>query len=138
MITYLCWYAPHVVRIYIEIDLRLIFSYQMDKEQPAEESSYVKVELAQPSTSYHLNDTIGEFNDVYYKIDRRNKNTFLWITLQPNVSLYAQYGAMLAMSPELTLKKQLNFSFKEMLIGSTMPQTTYTGPGEVLLARSKW
>ena len=45
-------------------------------------------------------------------------------------------GAMIAMSPTMTLKGNLKFSLKKALIGGDMSKSTYTGPGELLLAPS--
>jgi uncharacterized protein (AIM24 family) len=45
-------------------------------------------------------------------------------------------GAMIAMSPTMTLKGNLKFSLKKALIGGDMTKSTYTGPGELLLAPS--
>lgn len=83
-------------------------------------------------------DTIGQFNGGYYKIDHRDTNSLLSITLSANVPFYAQPGAMVAMSPEVTLKGKFKFSFKKMLTGGEMAQSTYTGPGEILLAPPIW
>jgi uncharacterized protein (AIM24 family) len=41
---------------------------------------------------------------------------------------------MIAMSPTMTLKGHLKFSLKKALIGGDMAKSTYTGPGELLLA----
>lgn len=43
---------------------------------------------------------------------------------------------MIAMSPTVTLKGSVKFSVKKMLVGGEMSTSTYTGPGEVLLAPS--
>lgn len=43
---------------------------------------------------------------------------------------------MIAMSPTLTLKGSMKFSLKKALIGGDMSKSTYTGPGELLLAPS--
>lgn len=40
------------------------------------------------------------------------------------------------MSPTITLKGSLKFSFKKVLGGGEMSKSTYTGPGEILLAPS--
>ena len=45
---------------------------------------------------------------------------------------------MVAMSPEVTLKGKFKFSFKKMLTGGEMSQSTYTGPGEILFAPPIW
>lgn len=41
---------------------------------------------------------------------------------------------MIAMSPTVTLKGTVKFSIKKALVGGDMSKSTYTGPGEVLLA----
>jgi hypothetical protein len=41
---------------------------------------------------------------------------------------------MVAMTPTMTLKGNLKFSLKKALIGGDMTKSTYTGPGELLLA----
>lgn len=45
-----------------------------------------------------------------------------------------QIGAMVAMSPTVTLKGSVKFSFKKLVAGGDLAQSTYTGPGELLLA----
>lgn len=85
-----------------------------------------------------LNDINGQFNGGFYKIDHRDTNTILSVTLSPNVPFYAQPGAMVAMSPEVTLKGKFKFSFKKMFTGGEMSQSIYTGPGEILFAPAIW
>ncbi len=89
-----------------------------------------------PSNS--LGDVTGEFNGGYYKIDHRDTNTLLSVTLSANASFHAQPGAMVAMSPQVTLKGKFKFSFKKMLTGGEMSQSTYTGAGEILFAPPIW
>jgi hypothetical protein len=43
-------------------------------------------------------------------------------------------GAMIAMSTTMTLKGSVKFSMKKLLAGGEMMTSTYTGPGELLLA----
>ncbi|CAF1130922.1 unnamed protein product [Adineta steineri] len=93
---------------------------------------------AQPSIQNSLADTVGQFNGGYYKVDHRDTNALLSVTLQSNTPFYAQPGAMVAMGPEITLKGKLKFSFKKMFTGGDMTQSTFTGPGEVLLAPPIW
>lgn len=38
------------------------------------------------------------------------------------------------MTPTVTLKGSVKFSFKKLIAGGEMAQSTYTGPGELLLA----
>ncbi|CAF4217107.1 unnamed protein product [Rotaria sp. Silwood2] len=85
-----------------------------------------------------LADVTGEFNGGSYKIDHRDTNALLSVALSANTPFYAQPGAMVAMSPEVTLKGKFKFSFKKMFTGGEMSQSTFTGPGEVLLAPPIW
>src|SRR5947199_4782879 len=41
---------------------------------------------------------------------------------------------MIAMSPTITLKGSIKFSVKKLIAGGEMTHSTYTGPGELLLA----
>ena len=43
-------------------------------------------------------------------------------------------GLMIAMSPTMTLKGNFKFGLKKLLVGGEMSHSTYTGPGELLLA----
>lgn len=43
-------------------------------------------------------------------------------------------GAMIAMSPTVTLKGTIKFSMKKLIAGGEMAHSTFTGPGELLLA----
>jgi uncharacterized protein (AIM24 family) len=43
-------------------------------------------------------------------------------------------GAMIAMSPTVTLKGTVKFSMKKLIAGGEMAHSTFTGPGELLLA----
>ena len=46
----------------------------------------------------------------------------------------AKPGAMIAMSPSMTLKGAIKFSMKKMVAGADIATSTFTGPGELLLA----
>ncbi|CAF1400649.1 unnamed protein product [Rotaria sp. Silwood1] len=94
--------------------------------------------ISQSLAQISLANTTGVFNGGYYKIDHRDTNALLRVRLQPNAPFYAKPGAMVAMSPEVTLKGKFKFSFKKMLTGGNMSQSIYTGPGEVLLAPAIW
>jgi len=85
-----------------------------------------------------LADVAGDFPGGFYKIDHRDSNTLLSVTLLPNSQFHARPGAMVAMTPDVKLKGKLKFSFKKMLAGNEMSQSIYTGPGEILLAPAIW
>ena len=50
------------------------------------------------------------------------------------IQLIIVKGAMIAMSPTITLKGAVKFSMKKLIAGGDMASSTYTGPGELLLA----
>lgn len=43
-------------------------------------------------------------------------------------------GAMIAMTPTITLKGTVKFSLKKLMASGEMAHSTFTGPGELLLA----
>lgn len=79
-------------------------------------------------------DDIGTFNGGSYRISHRDTNTIVTIQLAAGCPLVAKPGAMIAMSPTITLKGAIKFSMKKLLVGGEMSHSTYTGPGELLLA----
>lgn len=79
-------------------------------------------------------DDIGTFNGGSYRISHRDTNTILTIQLAIGCPLTARSGAMIAMTPTVTLKGSIKFSFKKMIAGANITHSTLTGPGEVLLA----
>jgi uncharacterized protein (AIM24 family) len=46
---------------------------------------------------------------------------------------WGSVGAMIAMSPTMTLKGSVKFSMKKLIAGGEMMHSTFTGPGELLL-----
>jgi uncharacterized protein (TIGR00266 family) len=79
-------------------------------------------------------DDVGAFNGGAYRISHRDCNTVLTIQLAIGCPLVAKPGSMIAMSPTVSLRGQVKFSVKKMVIGGDMGQSTFTGPGEILLA----
>ncbi|EEH19283.2 hypothetical protein PABG_01602 [Paracoccidioides brasiliensis Pb03] len=79
-------------------------------------------------------DDVGTFNGGSYRISHRDTNTVLTIQLAMGCPLTAKPGAMIAMSPTMTLKGSVKFSMKKLIAGGEMSTSTYTGPGELLLA----
>ena len=97
---------------------------------------------------------MGTFNGGSYRIDHRDCNTLLTFQLAHGCMVYGKpgmfqswlrlfldklinllySGAMVAMSSSVTLKGTVKFSMKKMFTGSEMTKSTFTGPGEVLLA----
>ncbi|KAM0333149.1 hypothetical protein ACHAQA_001808 [Verticillium albo-atrum] len=79
-------------------------------------------------------DDIGTFNGGSYRISHRDSNTILTIQLAVGCPLKAKPGTMIAMSPTVILRGQIKFSMKKLVAGAELSQSTFTGPGEVLLA----
>lgn len=79
-------------------------------------------------------DDVGTFNGGSYRVSHRDTNTVLTIQLAMGCPLTVKPGAMIAMSPTMTLKGAVKFSLKKLAIGGQMSASTFTGPGELLLA----
>lgn len=79
-------------------------------------------------------DDVGTFNGGSYRVSHRDTNTILTVQLAIGAPFTAKPGAMIAMSPTITLKGQIKFSLKKALVGGDMSKSSYTGPGELLLA----
>ncbi|EGY18353.1 DUF124 domain-containing protein [Verticillium dahliae VdLs.17] len=91
-------------------------------------------ELFVGATGTSAVDDVGTFNGGSYRISHRDSNTILTIQLAVGCPLKAKPGTMIAMSPTVTLRGQLKFSMKKLVAGAELAQSTFTGPGEVLLA----
>jgi Mitochondrial biogenesis AIM24 len=81
-------------------------------------------------------DDVGTFNGGSYRISHRDTNTIVTLQLAMGCPVTAKPGAMIAMSPSITLKGALKFSMKKLISGGEIAMSTYTGPGELLLAPS--
>ena len=79
-------------------------------------------------------DDVGTFNGGSYRISHRDSNTILTVQLAMGCPLSAKPGVMIAMSPTVTLKGAYKFSMKKLVAGGEMGHSTFTGPGELLLA----
>ncbi|KAJ5652011.1 hypothetical protein N7507_009437 [Penicillium longicatenatum] len=87
------------------------------------------------TTATH-DDNVGTFNGGSYRISHRDSNSLLTIQLAMGAPLVVKPGAMLAMSPTMTLRGEVHFTMKKLLAGGKMGMSTFTGPGELLLAPS--
>jgi len=79
-------------------------------------------------------DDVGTFNGGSYRISHRDTNTIVTLQLAIGCPLSVKPGAMLAMSPTITLQGAVKFSLKKMIVGGSMAESKYTGPGELLIA----
>lgn len=85
-------------------------------------------------TTQHNVDDVGQFNGGAYRISHRDTNTIVTVQLAIGAPLHVKAGAMIAMSPTVTVKGEIKFSVKKLIAGGHMTMSHYTGPGEVLLA----
>ncbi|CAG8400001.1 unnamed protein product [Penicillium salamii] len=81
-------------------------------------------------------DDVGTFNGGSYRISHRDTNSLLTIQLAMGCPLTVRPGAMIAMSPTITLRGAISISWKKLIAGGSMSMSHYTGPGELLLAPS--
>jgi len=81
-------------------------------------------------------DDVGTFNGGSYRISHRDSNTILTLQLAMGCPISAKPGVMIAMSPTITLKGAIKFSVKKLIVGGEMAHSTFTGPGELLMAPS--
>ena len=81
-------------------------------------------------------DDVGTFNGGSFRISHRDSNTILTIQLGKLCPLTAKPGAMVSMSPTMTVEGVFKFEVMKLLSRAKMSHTTFTGPGEVLLAPS--
>lgn len=81
----------------------------------------------------NTSDDVGTFNGGAFRISHRDTNSILTLQLAAGCPITAKPGAMIAMSPSITLKGAVHFSLKKY-IGGSMAHSTFTGPGELLLA----
>lgn len=79
-------------------------------------------------------DDVGTFNGGSYRISHRDTNTIVTVQLAMGCPLEVKPGAMIAMSPTMTVKGNFKFSMKKLLARGEMSHSTFTGPGELLLA----
>jgi uncharacterized protein (AIM24 family) len=87
---------------------------------------------------FTVQDTAGTFEGVSYRIDHRDSNSILHLTLQPDYEVKGKPGAMVTMDPSVQIRGNFKFSFKKMVSGGDMSESWYTGPGDVLLAPDVW
>ncbi|CAI7671565.1 unnamed protein product [Penicillium bialowiezense] len=81
-------------------------------------------------------DDVGTFNGGSYRISHRDTNSLLTVQLAMGCPLTVRPGAMIAMSPTITLRGAITISWKKVIAGGSMSMSHYTGPGELLLAPS--
>ncbi|KAE8350452.1 tryptophan RNA-binding attenuator protein-like domain-containing protein [Aspergillus coremiiformis] len=78
-------------------------------------------------------DEVGTFNGGSFRISHRDSNSVLTLQLAMGCPIEAKPGVMIAMSGKISLRGGAKFTLLKLLAGS-MTFSTYTGPGELLLA----
>lgn len=76
----------------------------------------------------------GSYQNVQYTIKHRNTNSTLNVTLGQGDLVKSKPGAMIHMSPSVTLQGKIKVSMKKLFTGGDMAQSSYIGPGTVSLA----
>lgn len=89
-----------------------------------------------PSAAAATLDDVGTFNGGSYRISHRDCNTIITLQLAHGCPLNAKPGVLIAMSPTVTLRGEYKFSMKKIMSGGEMGNSTFIGPGELLLAPS--
>lgn len=79
-------------------------------------------------------DDVGTFNGGSYRVSHRDTNSIVTLQLAVGCPIQVKPGAMIAMSHSVTVKGNVKFSMKKYLVGGDIVHSTFTGPGEVLLA----
>ncbi|KAL3427111.1 Uncharacterized protein PVAG01_00620 [Phlyctema vagabunda] len=115
--------------------------YPDEKHQPLDTSIASNLDQGAPSAAHFVGasstqDDVGTFNGGSYRISHRDTNSILTLQLAVGCPVSAKPGAMIAMSPTVTLKGSVKFSMKKLVTGGDIMHSTLTGPGEVLLAPS--
>ncbi|KAG8814295.1 hypothetical protein FRC17_001215 [Serendipita sp. 399] len=85
-----------------------------------------------------VQDTTGAFEGCSYRIDHRDSNSILTVTLQQGYGIKAKPGAMVAMAGTVQIQGSMKISFTKMMTGGEMSESRYTGPGELILAPEIW
>jgi len=92
----------------------------------------------QQSGKTSAQDTTGQFEGVTYKITHRDDNTVLSLYLQPGYTAKSRSNSMIMMSATVQMAGQFKVSFKNLLSTDQLSQSTYQGPGEVMLSPQVW
>ncbi|KAL8789800.1 MAG: hypothetical protein Q9195_006634 [Heterodermia aff. obscurata] len=114
-------------------------SIDTEKEKPLNTDQSSQMSGGAPTAAHFTGvsatqDDIGTFNGGSYRISHRDSNTILTVQLARGCPLQAKPGVMISMSPSVTLKGAVKFSMKKLITGGEMAASTYTGPGEILMA----
>jgi len=83
-------------------------------------------------------DEVGSFEGVNFRVNHRDTNTILTCYLQPGYAIKSRSNSMISMSSTVQMSGQFKVSLKNLLSTGQLSQSTYQGPGEVVLAPHIW
>ncbi|KIW97008.1 uncharacterized protein Z519_02399 [Cladophialophora bantiana CBS 173.52] len=108
---------------------------QYPPQQPQQQPPQHHAPQGVPSASTSFDQSWHSAVDgISYSITNRDTNAMLNVRLPQGVVIKSKPGAMIQMSPTITLQGKVKFSMKKMFTGGEMAESMYTGPGEVSLA----
>ena len=76
----------------------------------------------------------GSYRNISWTVKHRNTNSILDVQLGQGDIIKSKPGAMIHMSPSVTLQGKIKVSMKKLFTGGQMAESTYAGPGMVALA----
>ena len=76
----------------------------------------------------------GSYRNLNWTVKHRNTNSTLNVQLGQGDIIKSKAGAMIHMSPTVTLQGKMKVSMKKLFTGGSMTESSYTGPGLVALA----
>ncbi|EKM54247.1 uncharacterized protein PHACADRAFT_257964 [Phanerochaete carnosa HHB-10118-sp] len=83
-------------------------------------------------------DTSVNHEGAQFRVSYRDNNSLLSVRLPPGMELKAKPGCMVAMDATVKIKGKMKVSFKRLITSSDLSESTFTGPGEVLMAPETW
>ncbi|KAK3708898.1 hypothetical protein LTR37_011228 [Vermiconidia calcicola] len=114
---------------------------QQSAYPPQHQQSYGQPSYAQPPSSGPTHQSAvpeasdsGSYRNLKWTVKHRNTNSTLNVQLGQGGIIKSKAGAMIHMSPTVTLQGKMKVSMKKLFTGGSMTESSYTGPGLVALA----
>jgi uncharacterized protein (AIM24 family) len=118
--------------------------------KPAKDNTYPQQARPFVGAASTEQDDVGTFNGGSYRISHRDSNTMLTLQLAMGCPLTVKsgqlhspianqdlanvaLGALLSMTPTVTVKGTIKVTMKKVIAGSHLMHSNFTGPGEVVL-----
>ena len=90
--------------------------------------------MQQHQTAVPEGEDSGSYRNLTWTVKHRNTNSTLNVQLGQGDMIKSKPGAMIHMSPSVTLQGKIKVSMKKLFTGGSMAESTYAGPGLVALA----